>query len=63
MIRATIIKGMGEVTTFVTLNTHKVSTKCTHREWASNKVMVYHKSAAQWVLPSPQSSHLGALLP
>ena len=54
---------MEEVTTFATLSTHKASIKCNHRGWASNKVMVSRKLEAQWVLPSPQSSRLAALLP
>ena len=59
----TNIKGMVEITTFATLNTLKVSTKCSPRGWVSNKVMVSRKSEARWVLPSPQSSRLAAPLP
>ena len=59
----TNIKGMVEITTFATLNTLKVSTKCSPRGWVSNKVMVSRKSESRWVLPSPQSSRLAAPLP
>ena len=59
----TNIKGMVEITTFATLNTHKVSIKSSPRGWVSNKAMVSRKSEAWWVQPSPQSSRLVALPP
>ena len=64
MTRTTpITQGMVEITTFATLSTHKVSTKCNLRGWLSNKVMVSRRSEAPWVLPSRQSSRQAAPLP
>lgn len=56
-------KGMVEITTFATLSTHKVSTKCNLRGWVSNKVTVSRRLEARWVQPSRQSSRLAAPLP